>query len=59
MANVSNLIKVPKPAPGSFNPNRIAGTLLRTQVSHAREALIRQLHAVSELLIVRRQRKWE
>ena len=52
MATPANVIQVPKPAPGSFNKNRSAGTLLLAQTRHVREALIMHLADVAKVLAV-------
>ena len=52
MATPANVIQVPKTAPGSFDTNRPAGTLLLSQTLHMREALIRHLEAVAKVLAV-------
>ena len=52
MASYPNPIDVPKPAKGSFNPNRAAGLLLRSQATHMREALIKHMSEVAEILAV-------
>lgn len=46
------VISVPKTDAGAFNPNRSAGTLLRAQAVHFREALIRHAHEITTLLAV-------
>jgi hypothetical protein len=43
-------IKVPNPAPGSFNHKRSPGLLLRSQTQHLREALRRHKKEVDQLL---------
>ena len=43
-------IKVPDPAPGSFNHKRSPGLLLRSQTLHLREALRRHKKEVDQLL---------
>ena len=43
-------IKVPDPAPGSFNHKRSPGLLLRSQTLHLREALRRHKKEVDALL---------
>lgn len=43
-------IKVPDPAPGSFNHKRSAGLLLRSQTLHLREALRRHKKEVDEVV---------
>jgi hypothetical protein len=44
------IIDVPKTDPGAYNPNRPAGTLLRSQAVHMREALIKHVHELTTLL---------
>jgi hypothetical protein len=44
------IIDVPKTDPGAYNPNRPAGTLLRSQALHMREALIKHVHELTTLL---------
>jgi len=46
------VIAVPKTDPGAYNPNRPAGTLLRSQALHMREALIKHVHELTELISV-------
>jgi hypothetical protein len=48
----SMVIKVPEPAKGSFNHNRPAGKLLLSQTLHLREALLRHLRDLSEVLAI-------
>ncbi|HEY2820302.1 MAG TPA: hypothetical protein VGJ06_04595 [Candidatus Acidoferrum sp.] len=45
-------IKVPEPAKGSFDHNRLAGKLLLSQTLHLREALLRHLKDVAEVLAI-------
>ncbi len=44
------VINVPKTDPRAYNPNRPAGTLLRSQAMHMREALIRHVDELTTLL---------
>jgi hypothetical protein len=44
------IIDVPKTDPGAYNPNRPAGTLLRSQARHMREAMIKHVHELTTLL---------
>jgi hypothetical protein len=44
------IIDVPKTDPGAYNPNRRAGTLLRSQALHMREAMIKHVHELTTLL---------
>jgi hypothetical protein len=46
----SNVINVPKPAPGSYDTKRPAGALLRAQTMHLREGLIRHLAEVAAII---------
>jgi hypothetical protein len=46
------VIAVPKTDPGAYNPNRLAGTLLRSQALHMREALIKHVHELTGLISV-------
>lgn len=52
MATPSNAIKVPKPQPGAYNPNRPAGLLLRSQTLHIREALLKHLEEIAAVLAI-------
>lgn len=52
MPRTSKIIFVPKPAPGSFNKHRPAGTLLQAQAAHLQKALIKH-HAEVERLLAR------
>jgi hypothetical protein len=45
MAEPSNVIRVPKPGPGSFNKHRPVSKLLRAQMEHLLEALKNKLDA--------------
>ena len=51
MPRTSKIIIVPKPAPGSFNKHRPAGSLLLAQAAHLQKALIKH-HAVAAVAIV-------
>jgi hypothetical protein len=44
------VINVPKTDPGAYNPNRPAGTLLRSQALHMREAMIKHVHELTTLI---------
>jgi hypothetical protein len=44
------VINVPKTDPGAYNPNRPAGTLLRSQALHMREAMIKHVHELTTLV---------
>jgi hypothetical protein len=48
----SYVVPVPRTAPGSYNPNRPAGTLLQTHALHVREGLFRHLHDLAAVLAV-------
>jgi hypothetical protein len=52
MATPTYIIQVPKTAPGSFKPDRSAGTLLLAQTRHVREALIKHLAEVAKVLAI-------
>lgn len=52
MPTYTNVIEVPEPEPGSYNPNRDAGKLLQSQALHIREALIHHLHDLSAVLAI-------
>lgn len=44
------VIPVPRTDPGAYNPNRRAGLLLKSQALHMREALIRHVHEMMDLI---------
>ena len=48
----SIVIKVPDPERGSFNHNRPAGKLLQSQTLHLREALLKHLKDIADVLAV-------
>ena len=48
----SIVIKVPDPEKGSFNHNRPAGKLLQSQTLHLREALLKHLKDIADVLAV-------
>jgi hypothetical protein len=52
MATPSNIIHVPEPEPGSYNPNRPAGKLLLSQTRHLREALLQHLRKLEAVLAI-------
>jgi hypothetical protein len=52
MARTSKIIRIPRPAPGSFNKHRPAGALLQAQLAHLREALVKHHAEVERLLAV-------
>ena len=52
MAAPSKIINVPKPEVGSYNPNRPAGLLLRSQALHIREALLKHLEELAAVVAI-------
>jgi len=48
----SIVINVPEPEKGSFNHNRPAGKLLQSQTLHLREALIKHLKDIADVLAI-------
>lgn len=48
----SIVIKVPEPEKGSFNHNRPAGKLLQSQTLHLREALLKHLKDIADVLAI-------
>ena len=52
MPRTSKIIIVPKPAPGSFNKHRPAGSLLLAQAAHLQKALIKHHAEVEGLLAI-------
>jgi hypothetical protein len=48
----SIIIKVPDPEKGSFNQKRPAGKLLQSQTLHLREALVRHLKDIADVLAI-------
>ena len=48
----SIVIQVPEPEKGSFNHNRPAGKLLQSQTVHLREALLRHLKDIADVLAI-------
>lgn len=52
MPRTTRIVNVPKPAAGSFNKNRRAGTLLLNQAAHLQRALIKHHVDVEALLAV-------
>jgi len=48
----SIVINVPEPEKGSFNHNRPAGKLLQSQTLHLREALLRHLRDIADVLAI-------
>jgi hypothetical protein len=52
MATPSNVVHVPDPEPGSYNPKRPAGKLLQAQALHLRETLIKHLEDLVAVLAI-------
>jgi hypothetical protein len=52
MPRTSSIVRIPRPAPGSFNKNRPAGKLLQTQVVHLQKALVKHHAEVVALLAI-------
>ena len=52
MAMPANAINVPNPERGSYNPNRPAGLLLKSQTLHIREALLKHLEEIVSILVI-------
>jgi hypothetical protein len=52
MPAYSNIITVPEPEAGSYQPDRPAGKLLQSQALHLREALLLQLKELAAVLAV-------
>ncbi len=52
MPRTTKIIKIPKPAPGSFNKNRPAGALLQAQAAHLQRALMKHHAEVERLLAI-------
>ncbi len=50
MASIT--IKVPEPEKGSFNHNRAPGVLLQSQILHLREALLKHLKDIADVLAI-------
>ena len=48
----SIVINVPEPEKGSFNHNRPAGKLLQSQTLHLREALLKHLKDIADVLAI-------
>lgn len=46
------VIPVPKTDAGAYDPDRKAGTLLRSQALHLREALIKRVHELTTLVAI-------
>ncbi|HEV2388767.1 MAG TPA: hypothetical protein VGS20_16105 [Candidatus Acidoferrales bacterium] len=52
MPRTTKIIRVPRPAPGSFNKHRPAGILLQAQLAQLRQALIKHHAGVEALLAI-------
>lgn len=52
MAKYSNVVQVPEPEKGSYNPNRPAGLLLRSQALHLRETLLQNLKELAAIMAI-------
>ncbi|MGC1417036.1 MAG: hypothetical protein WA817_17240 [Candidatus Acidiferrum sp.] len=52
MATPANAILVPATQRGSYNPNRPAGLLLRSQTLHIREALLKHLEELAAVIAI-------
>ena len=52
MPRTTNIIKVQRPATGSFNKNRPAGVLLQNQVAQLRQRLVKHHAEVEALLAI-------
>lgn len=52
MATYSKTVDVPKPEPGSYNPNRPAGLLLQSQALHMRQALLKHLEELAAVVAI-------
>jgi 16S rRNA U516 pseudouridylate synthase RsuA-like enzyme len=52
MPRTSKIIPIPRPAPGSFNKHRRAGTLLLAQAAHLQKALIKHHAEVERLMAI-------
>jgi hypothetical protein len=48
----SIIVKVPEPKRGSFNHNRPPGKLLQSQTLHLREALMKHLKDIADVLAI-------
>jgi hypothetical protein len=48
----SIIIRVPEPEKGSFKPERAPGVLLQSQILHLREALLKHLKDIAEVLVI-------
>jgi hypothetical protein len=45
-------VSVPLPEPGSYNPNRPAGALLKAQALHVRDTLLQHMHDLAAILAI-------
>lgn len=52
MPRTSKIVHIPRPAPGSFNKHRTAGTLLQAQALHLQKTLIKHHAHVEKLLAI-------
>jgi len=52
MPRTKKIIQIWRPAPGSFNKHRPAGTLLQAQVAHLQKALVKHHAEVEALLAI-------
>ena len=52
MSTPSNVILVPKPPREAFDKHRPAGKLLQAQIVHLREALIKHLAEIAEIVAI-------
>jgi hypothetical protein len=52
MATPANAILVPAAERGSYNPNRSAGALLKAQILHLREALLKHLEELAAVIAI-------
>jgi hypothetical protein len=52
MPRTSKIISIPRPAAGSFNKNRPAGSLLLAQAAHFQKVLIKHHAEVEALLAI-------
>jgi hypothetical protein len=52
MARYTKVVQVPEPEKGSYNPNRPAGILLRSQALHLRETLFQHLKELVTILAI-------
>lgn len=52
MAIHSYVVRVPRPAAGSYDPGRPAGKLLQAQALHVREGLLQHMHDLAAVLAI-------